>query len=298
MRELLTKMGEGSRWSYFGRSLLRSLDPERRSCPNCGCAESSILKRKYLVTALAQCSDCRILYRVPTDDSDFNEEFYQSEYTSGFTTDCPSAEDLEQFVATGFQGTPKDFSKWIRLLHGMGLEPGQRVLDFGASWGYGTWQLQAAGYDAVGYELGRERARYGREKLGVPVYDRLEDMKGPFDAVFSCHVLEHVPRPSDVVDWAKGVLRPGGLFVAVTPNGSAASMHADARRFHRCWGRVHPFYLNDEFYQRSFGEMPKLMASPPYELTGIQQWDQRSDLTMDLCGWELLVAAVVNPDDH
>lgn len=293
MRELVTKLAEPGRWSYFGRSLARVWDQERRLCPNCGCPRTEIVKRKYLVTALARCMGCRILFRTPTDAPELNGAFYQSAYESGFTTDRPSEEDLERYRQTRFQGTPKDFSLWISVLRALGVDPGARVLDYGASWGYGTWQLAEAGYETVGYEVSRPRARYAREKMNVAVHDDLSAVQGRFDAVFSCHVLEHVPQPSAVIAWARGVLRPGGVFVAVTPNGSRGWMEASPRQYHRCWGQVHPFYLNDDFYGTTLGGSPKLLTSPPYDLAAIGAWDRETDVSLGVSGWELLLATVV-----
>ncbi len=43
-----------------------------------------------------------------------------------------------------------------------------------------------------------------------------------FDAVFCINVLEHVPAPGRLMEEAARVLRPGGLFFAITPNGGVA----------------------------------------------------------------------------
>jgi SAM-dependent methyltransferase len=42
-----------------------------------------------------------------------------------------------------------------------------------------------------------------------------------FEAVYSVNVLEHVPDPGAVAREGARVLAPGGLFLAVTPNGDA-----------------------------------------------------------------------------
>jgi len=285
---LLSSVRQPARLRYFARSAWLSTRADRRRCPNCGCAEFDLVKRKYVFTALRRCQNCRILYRTPTDSPSLNSNFYQDTYSSGFTTDCPTPDLLAKLKRTGFRESPKDFAPRISLLQALGVQPGQRVLDFGASWGYGVWQLGQAGYDVMGFEISRPRARYAREMLGVNVIDNLRDIPGSFDAVFACHLLEHVPRPSQVVDWLPQVLQPGGLFVALTPNGSLECMKTDPARYHRSWGQVHPFYLDKEFYHATFRSQPKLLASWPYDLKELTRWDRRSECRLDLSGWELL----------
>lgn len=76
------------------------------------------------------------------------------------------------------------------------------------------------------YEISRPRADYARAKLGVNVLASSPDSAAPgefadaFDCFFSSHVVEHVPQPSAVIALAAALLKPGGYFVAITPNGS------------------------------------------------------------------------------
>jgi 2-polyprenyl-3-methyl-5-hydroxy-6-metoxy-1,4-benzoquinol methylase len=229
---------------------------------------------------------------VPTDPLQFNWRFYQDTYSDGITTECPDIETLSAMKRSHFKGTEKDFTKWIELLTLLGVTPGQRVLDFGASWGYGTWQLSEAGFQVTGFEVSERRARYAREIVGLDVVDAPEDVRGLFDIVFACHVLEHVPRPSEVVQWLSKFLKPGGLLIAITPNGSGEYLQMDPLGYHRRWGLVHPYYLDAEFYSRAFQGRPTLLASCPYDLTSLPWWDRRRDWRGDLSGWELLCCTV------
>lgn len=47
---------------------------------------------------------------------------------------------------------------------------------------------------------------------------------GVFDGVFCVNVLEHAPEPAMLVAEAARVLTPGGLFLAITPNGDAKGL--------------------------------------------------------------------------
>jgi 2-polyprenyl-3-methyl-5-hydroxy-6-metoxy-1,4-benzoquinol methylase len=278
---------------YLWQSVRNLPDASRHLCPNCGGEPLETVQRKLLLTALVRCGTCRLLYRTPTDPPAHNYDFYQSDYTCGFTTDCPDDARLSRLLETRFEGEEKHFGPQIAMLRALGMKPGMTILDFGSSWGYGAWQMADAGFDVRGYEISRPRARYAREKLRLRVTDELSEVAGPFDCFFSCHVMEHVPSPTDTIELARKLVRPGGWFVAYTPNGSRHRLEVDPDSYRAHWGYLHPNVLDEEFYLRHLSDRPKIMASPPYDLGAIGSWDRRGDKVMDLSGWELFVAAVM-----
>lgn len=291
-------MGDHQSWQFALRCGRGLFDPRLRRCPACQSDAWTVVARKALILRLVRCAHCRLLFRIPCDDAAWVAEFYQDDYRSGImTTQLPTPAELRRLVATSFQGTEKDFSHRVAVLRAVGVSPGARVLDFGASWGYGTWQLRKAGFNAVGYELSRTRAAYGREQLQVPVFDDVRELQGPFDAFFSCHVIEHLQRPSDALALARRLVRPGGRFIAFTPNGSMARRTADPAGYGANWGRLHPVYIDDEFCRQQAGEWATLLASRAYggwgDLAGITGWDGSADRTSDLSGPELLWVCVV-----
>jgi len=292
MTRIRDQLFDKNRWAYLSRSMAGFLAGSGRNCPNCGARQSRLQDRKMLCTSLVRCSECLLQYRVPTDPPTFGEEFYQQNYSQGFTTDCPSDEQLKGFLGAKFAGTPKDFSGKLALLEQLRVSKEARVLDFGASWGYGTWQFQQAGYDTVGYEPGQSRARYAREKLGVEVTHELKDLRGPFDVVFSSHVLEHVPAPTATLRQMESWLRPGGVMIALTPNGSEAYRQKDRRGFSNHWGMVHPNYLDEQFYSLVLNRWVTLMTGTPWDSERVRNWDQTTSCSMKLDSWEILVIAI------
>src|ERR1043165_2018618 len=119
------------------------------ACPACSSLDTQFIARKYLVTSLYRCERCELMFRVPKNEPGRAERFYQQEYKQGFTSDCPVPEELSRLVACSFAGKPKDYSGYIRFLAAAGVTPGSTIYDFGCSWGYGSWQLQKAGYDVL-----------------------------------------------------------------------------------------------------------------------------------------------------
>jgi cyclopropane-fatty-acyl-phospholipid synthase len=82
------------------------------------------------------------------------------------------------------------------------LEPGQRVLDVGCGWG--SFAIHAAthhGVSVVGITLSEQQARLGRERVdqaglsdrvSIRVLDYRDLKEGPFDAIASIGMVEHV----------------------------------------------------------------------------------------------------------
>jgi 2-polyprenyl-3-methyl-5-hydroxy-6-metoxy-1,4-benzoquinol methylase len=236
-----------SRLEYLLWALSRSVQSDK-SCPACKTADTRLIRRKYLATALRECPQCGLRFRTPKDDKKSAEEFYREEvYKQGFTTDLPSDSELQAMLATRFAGTEKDFTTRIDALVAAGLPRGARILDFGSSWGYGSWQMREAGFEVFSYELGRNRDWYAKAKLGCKGVPDLRDLDGTIDCFFSAHVIEHLPDPYAMFEEAVRLLRPGGMFVCFCPNGAKQRELRDPKGYHANWNMVHPLLLTPEF---------------------------------------------------
>ncbi len=281
---------------YLVSSAWKALRRRGQSCPSCGGLQARAVDRKFAVTALKRCQNCQLLYRTPTTTEAENEKFYQSAYRQGGTTEMPGDQELKALMATGFRGTSQDATGYVDVLRALGLSPGARVLDFGCSWGYGAWQLQQAGYDVEGFEISKSRCEYACDKLGIPAVNQLDALQGDFDCIFSAHVVEHVPSVREFLQFARERLRKRGLFVAFTPNGGEDFRRASPMVWHRFWGLVHPQLWDIEFCRSQLAQFATLVASTPYRLNEIADWDQSSRVELPTDGSELLVVFRNTPD--
>tara|TARA_R110002072_G_scaffold58498_3_gene149123 strand:+ start:1915 stop:2769 length:855 start_codon:yes stop_codon:yes gene_type:complete len=113
------------------------------------------------------------------------------------------------------------------------LRPGQRILEIGSGIGALGHFLAGQGLDirgiepsGSGFDLMDRLARHVSEVAGPTGYtvaDRAaEDLDpardGPFDLIFSVHVLEHVGNLDAAFCAMEGVLKPGGKMVHLCPN--------------------------------------------------------------------------------
>lgn len=277
---------------YLITCLKNQFTSERFFCPSCGHFESTVIDKKYLVTSLRRCNACQLLYRAPTTTADENASFYQKTYTQGFTTDIPSDNQLKTYLSKAFVGMEKDYSTYIEIIRKANGTNGNKVFDFGCSWGYGSWQFQQNGFEVESFEISIRRAEFAKSKLGVKVHTSLSEVSGLFDIVFSSHVLEHVPSVQESITFCFSILKPGGLFVAITPNGSADYQKKSPDAWHRQWGLVHPNFLDGDFYRSFFTDNPCFLASNPYPMREIESWginQHERRIANQLNGEELLV---------
>lgn len=238
--------------SYLFRSLVKIILRQNLDCPNCGQRSNKVIDRKYLFTTLRRCPSCQLLHRIPRDSAGKGKTFYQAAYRQGFTTDMPDDETLQRLLTNKFRGGPRDYQPYLELLARLGIKKGDTLLEYGCSWGYGAWQLQDAGYHVMAFEISKPRCQYAREKLGISAVDDPQAIQGPFDVVFSAHVLEHVDRLEAALNRQWAWLKPGGLMVGITPNGSEEFRRAHPKNFHKLWGLVHPQLLDDKYLQKRF----------------------------------------------
>ena len=274
---------------YFLVCLKKFMTSSSVICPSCGCSHSMVVDRKYLITALRRCESCKLLFRTPITTPTENQIFYQKEYSQGLTTEMPSSQELEKMLTIKFRHTEKDFSNYINILKALGCQKGDSLLDFGCSWGYGSWQLMDYGFSVRAFEISAPRCTYARKYLNVDAYTSLNHFNNQFDIFFSSHVLEHVPSVSKIITYGWQILRPGGLFIAFTPNGSNVFRKSNPNNWHKLWGLVHPNLLDEVYYNKTFQGLPKILASNPYFLDKLTLQNCHHDVN-DLSGPELLLA--------
>jgi 2-polyprenyl-3-methyl-5-hydroxy-6-metoxy-1,4-benzoquinol methylase len=238
------------------------------------------------------------MFRRPVDSVEVNRDFYVNKlYHQSFTTELPDAATLERLKATNFRGSPKDYTVYISVLDALELRPGDSLFDFGCSWGYGSYQLKTHGFRVTAHEISAARMAYAADRLGIDLFDSLDLLESghplfeSFDCFFSAHVLEHVTRPRQVVEWADRLLRPGGIFVSFTPNGSEAHRCSNPR-WNKLWGEVHPNLIDDRFLRRTFADWPHLLTSVPYFCEAMERPSSGETLLGRLDGGELMFAAV------
>jgi len=114
-----------------------------------------------------------------------------------------------------------------------------RLLELGVGSGETLSLFSRWGWNAEGLDFDPQAVKNATSK-GLTVHQGdifSQKFDGnSFDAIFSSHVLEHVPDPLAVLKESYNILKPSGVFVAVTPNKNSRLHYF----FKRNWRELDP----------------------------------------------------------
>lgn len=170
-------------------------------CPLCGSGAS----RPRFPPDVRECDACGLLYRTPRPTQ---REILRS-YDAGITYARWQQELAVRDVL---------WRKRLRLIERH--QPTGTLLDIGT--GDGHFLPHAATRYAVQCtELSETGAAYVRRRGFDPrvgEFLELDVADGSFDVITLWHVLEHVPRPGQVLHKVRAALKPGGIVAIAVPN--------------------------------------------------------------------------------
>ncbi len=271
-----------ARTQYLFKVLKKYLNTSSKECLFCKSKKLILIGRKYYLVQLLQCTDCKLMFRYPTDSLSENEIFYQNEYTEGVTTEFPDERNLEKLPQIQFSRTDNDFSEKIEIVKQFKLNG--KLLDFGSSWGYSLYQFRQAGFDSIGFEISKARSNYAKTKLGLTMIDDYQSLNnfkdGSFDIIFCNHVLEHLPNLYQVFGMFRRLLSDGGYLVIFVPDCSEMekrSIFKIKKRY--AFGEKHTIAFNNLFFESN---LPKLgfevkYTRSPYDINNLFNKEKNSD---------------------
>jgi SAM-dependent methyltransferase len=186
----------------------RSLAPDEstRTCPSCGCAAGDLLLRSNNGYSIVRCSRCRLAF---TD-------------LSGAPSPSSLYPQFDQSDALVQRLMRRCLGVFVRQRESIvrDVKKRGRLLDFGCgNGGFARWMADA-GYDVVGLEpfsLGHPVERSHLLLIREPL-ESAKPRLGRFDVITLWHVLEHLPRPVEVLRTLSQLLAPDGVMIVSVPN--------------------------------------------------------------------------------
>jgi 2-polyprenyl-3-methyl-5-hydroxy-6-metoxy-1,4-benzoquinol methylase len=199
-------------------------------CPLCGTVGVSPVLEKYGYH-IQRCKTCGHVHvnPMPTDaqlrEHYQNPAYFEGEQDQGYR----SYEDMHRALLPHFQR---------RLNMIASRQPGKgALLDFGCADGFFLKQARAQGWRIHGVELSADMGAKAARDLGIEVAQSLESSgTRDLDAITLWEVIEHVPRPVELLAQFRERLRPGGVLMFSTPN----TGHWQAQRRHDAWTSYRP----------------------------------------------------------
>lgn len=188
-------------------------------CPLCDSRSVSYFREKNGFK-LYKCNSCKLLFLYPLPKS---IEVYDKSYFSGADKGFGYVDydvDKEPMVST--------FEKYLDIVSSLGVNKG-KLLDIGAATGFFMNLAKGRGFDVTGVELSDFAAEIGRKKgLNLITGDLLVQSfpEKHFDVITMFDVLEHVPKPKELIKEVSRILKDEGLVVINTPD--AESLWAKA----------------------------------------------------------------------
>jgi cyclopropane-fatty-acyl-phospholipid synthase len=154
----------------------------------------------------------------------------------------------------------------------LALMPGRSLLDMGCGWGSLTLHAARAGVRVTGVTLSREQGGYVRRRaraLGlaessadVRIQDYRDPLDGPFDAIASVEMGEHVgaARYPEFCRALYGRLRPGGRLL----------IQQMSRATSRGGGAFIESYIAPDMDMRPVRDTIRLIQAAGFEVTGVE----------------------------
>jgi 2-polyprenyl-3-methyl-5-hydroxy-6-metoxy-1,4-benzoquinol methylase len=195
--------------------LLHSRYAQKISCP---CCKSNDHRLRYFVDGFTYvtCSLCGSVYMNPQPTEETIRRVYNDEEARRIFFN-------EVLLPFGERDQRPDFQQRAKFLRSLIENSSPQLLDIGCAAGNFLEIAGAAGFHCEGLELNEMYIDYIRlHRPSIKVADkRLEEMNYPpeyFDAVTLWDVLEHLPRPNDVLQEIARILKPSGILGFSTIN--------------------------------------------------------------------------------
>lgn len=206
-------------------------------CPVCGWKKpdgSKEVCRDYLLTMdlfqVVECENCRLRFTNPRPSKKEIAAYYYSEDYISHTDRKSSLMDKAYQYAKLIM-----LSRKVKIIGKHSKNREQTLLDFGCGTGDFLLAAEKKGYNAIGYEPGKEAASKAQQK-GVRVLCTMEDLRDTItharpDFITLWHVLEHMHEYPEIIDTLHDFLNKNGVLVIAVP----VSTSKDANHYGRYW---------------------------------------------------------------
>lgn len=195
-----------------------SYDLEFILCPLCKKKDFKTLLLEQKIP-IVRCLNCGLVFANPRPDRNGLLEFYKNYFP-------PESAPLWQKQMAGIffeEGLMAIEAFKQSGLLSFSINP--KILDIGSGMGFFLDLMKSKGWQTRGIEPSPEAARHAKEVLHLDIFlgtvEEAPIKDKNFDVVTLWYVLEHVPNPHEILNYACSFLKPGGLLIVRVPNQNA-----------------------------------------------------------------------------
>lgn len=226
---------------YLFQAIFQKKD---RLCPYCSKSNFDIIFKKNDIVDICYCKNCNLYWTNPIFQfPKFYNRLYKAE---GLTTQIITGQQLKNTLQSSFKGTDKYYIpvlKWLRQ-----TTNGNKLLEFGSSWGYFLYQAKLECFESVGVEISQQRRDFGREHLNVDIYSDIDEIvlnNSKFDIIFTAHTLEHLGNNiKGIFDKFYNLLNNNGILFIEVPYFNLKR----GKEIFSLMGAIHPLGFIGEFF--------------------------------------------------
>ena len=149
-----------------------------------------------------------------------------------------------------------------------GFNKSSSFLDIGCATGLLVEYMQSLGWRSKGVELCGPAAEYGSKKRNIEIFSGTVEQAmfedNSFDVIHCSHLIEHLNNPSVYIDEIKRILKPGGVFLCITPNSDGFQ----AKLFGSKWRSA----IADHMFLFSRKTLINLLRNKNFDINKVKTW--------------------------
>ncbi|MCF0075621.1 class I SAM-dependent methyltransferase [Dyadobacter sp. CY261] len=177
---------------------------------------------------IQQCNSCYFLFTNPRPSEEQIGAFYESQ---DYISHHDEAKDLMSKVYTSVRNHTVE--QKVKLINSLIPTKGT-LLDIGCGTGAFLGAVKQNGWKTFGTEPDSGAREVASKRVGATVFENIAEdtlRAQQYDIITMWHVLEHVHKLNETIEWVERQLKPNGRIIIAVPNPQSF----DAAKYGRFW---------------------------------------------------------------
>ncbi|WP_353722686.1 class I SAM-dependent methyltransferase [Dyadobacter sp. 676] len=177
---------------------------------------------------IQQCNSCYFLFTNPRPSEEQIGAYYESQ---DYISHHDDARDLMSKAYTSVRN--HTIEQKVKLINSL-VQPKGTLLDIGCGTGSFLSAVKQDGWKTFGTEPDPGAREIASKRVGATIFEGITEQTLDtqlYDIITLWHVLEHVHKLNETIDWLQNHLRPNGRIIIAVPNPQSH----DAAKYGRFW---------------------------------------------------------------